>query len=162
MIEKHHAETIAAAINILRPDWPTKSITTIIGRNLINRPYRDLAIALTIIATDPTSKTPARICEDGPWWHALTLTRPGGADTYQGTPRNHETCPIDGHSGWKHNCGQCRADQLAATQDQTRSEEAPDLDAIDRQVTYRRGIAAVTEALAHKHTQPETTEEQAS
>lgn len=115
MIEKHQAEIIAQATNAYRPDWPIRQIVTIIGRDLINRPYRDVAIALTIVATDPASKTPARVNEDGPWWHAMTVTRPG-VNVYQGTPRNHETCPVDGHSGWKLNCPQCRADKLAGHQ----------------------------------------------
>lgn len=69
---------IAAAINILRPDWPTRSIQTLLENHHANRPYHDLAVAATWIATDPDTKTPARLAEAGPWWTALqTSSTPG-------------------------------------------------------------------------------------
>jgi len=147
MITKHEAERISAAINQLRPEWPGPSLMTLIGNKLQHRPYRDLVVALAWIAADPDSKTPGRITEQGPWWQA---TATNGTLTYQGTPRNHETCPVDGHSGWKQNCPQCKADRLAADPDEPRPEPDADLDAIDRQVTYRRGIQAVRDALTQE------------
>lgn len=69
---------IAAAINLLRPDWPTKSIQTLLENHHASRPYHDLAVAATWIATDPDTKTPARLAEAGPWWAALqTSSTPG-------------------------------------------------------------------------------------
>ncbi len=59
---------LAAAINLLRPDWPTPSLHTFIARELASRPYRDAAVALTYVAADPDSQTPRRVLEAGPWW----------------------------------------------------------------------------------------------
>jgi len=59
---------IAAAVNLLRPEWPTESLQTFITNKLGHRPYRDAAVALAWIATEPESKTPARVLEAGPWW----------------------------------------------------------------------------------------------
>lgn len=59
---------LAAAINLLRPEWPAESLRTFIARNLGNRPYLDAAVALTYVACDPDSTTPGRVMQDGPWW----------------------------------------------------------------------------------------------
>lgn len=59
---------LAAAINLLRPDWPVPSIRTLIETKHLNRPVHDLAVALVWVATDPETRTPARINEAGPWW----------------------------------------------------------------------------------------------
>ena len=76
MIEHHDAERLAAAINQLRPEWPTRSLLTFIGKNLNSRAYRDAAIALTWIACDPKTLTPARVIEAGPWWNATRADNP--------------------------------------------------------------------------------------
>jgi hypothetical protein len=112
MIEKTDAERIAAAVNNLRPDWPIGSLMTLLGNQKIRyRPYRDIAVALTWCAVDSNTRTPGRVLEDGPWWQAAAtnLSKPA----HSGTPRNHEMCKVDGHSGWAGNCPQCRADRLA-------------------------------------------------
>lgn len=92
---------IAAAISHLRTDWPAASIHTLISKHLADRPARDVAVALTWVAVDETSKTPARVLENGPWWVA---TR---ADGTAPTPDNSLgrkcprcpawTIPGDGH-----------------------------------------------------------------
>lgn len=61
-------ERLAAATNQLRPDWPVQSLRTHLRTHHANRAYRDLAVALAYIATDPTTLTPARLKEPGPWW----------------------------------------------------------------------------------------------
>jgi hypothetical protein len=60
---------LAAAANLLRPDWPTASLQTMLDRDHAPRPIADLAVALVAVAMDPTSKTPARLAEHGPWWN---------------------------------------------------------------------------------------------
>lgn len=62
------AARLAAAVNLLRPDWPTASLRTLIDDKHSSRPLHDLAVALAWVATDPGSRTPARINEAGPWW----------------------------------------------------------------------------------------------
>jgi hypothetical protein len=81
----HEAQRIAAAMHVLRPDWPTASILTMIRKNLIDRPRRDVTVALSWIACEANSHTPARVLESGPWWIAVgvdgtTTNRPGKVD----------------------------------------------------------------------------------
>lgn len=64
----NEAARLAGAVNLLRPEWPTTSLQTFITDKLGTRPYRDAAVALAYVACDPTSKTPARVLEAGPWW----------------------------------------------------------------------------------------------
>ena len=71
---------IAAMASSLRPDWPQSSIVTLLTKHLADRAYRDVAVAMAWIATDPESKTPARLLEQGPWWLAATA---GASDTGQ-------------------------------------------------------------------------------
>ena len=63
-------DRLAAATNALRPDWPVQSLRTFITTNLAERSYRDATVALAWVATDPTSRTPKRVLEAGPWWLA--------------------------------------------------------------------------------------------
>lgn len=61
-------ERLAAAANAMRPEWPVQSLRTHLTNHHAARPYRDLAVALAYIASDPTTLTPARLKETGPWW----------------------------------------------------------------------------------------------
>ena len=70
MISRDETERLAAMANALRPDWPLKSLTTFIVNKLTRRTYREVAIALAWIATDPATDTPKRMLEAGPWWNA--------------------------------------------------------------------------------------------
>jgi hypothetical protein len=63
---------LASAAHEYRPDWPKQSILTSL-HPFAMRAYRDVAVALAWIATDPDTKTPARLHEDGPWWLATRL-----------------------------------------------------------------------------------------
>lgn len=96
---------IAAAINTLRPDWPTNSITTFLHTSgLANRPYQTIAIALTWIAVDPTTRTPARALENGPWWRATTTPENTPTPTHPWGPQNCHTCGLPQHqctTRWK-------------------------------------------------------------
>lgn len=69
-MNQHEAERIAAALNIVRPDWPTASLLTLIRTKLIDRPRRDVLVALAWVASEPNTATPARVLEAGPWWRA--------------------------------------------------------------------------------------------
>jgi hypothetical protein len=87
---------LAQAINDLRPDWPAASLRTFLHRpELVNRPYRDVAVALTWIATDTkldgtwASDKPARLLENGPWWVAAAS---GTTRTTVLAPRRDESC----------------------------------------------------------------------
>ncbi len=73
MINRTQAERIAAAISIMRPDWLTSSIVTLITRDLAAWSLLDVTVGLAYVAVDRNpdgtwaSKTPARVKEQGPW-----------------------------------------------------------------------------------------------
>jgi hypothetical protein len=69
-MDDHEAQRIAAAMHVARPDWPALSLLTLIRKKLIDRPRRDVFVALAWIASEPASHTPARVLENGPWWKA--------------------------------------------------------------------------------------------
>ena len=70
MIDHDGTHRLAAMANALRPDWPVKSLATFIVNELTRRTYREVAIALAWVATDPATDTPKRMLEAGPWWNA--------------------------------------------------------------------------------------------
>ena len=70
MLTTDEIHRLAASLNALRPDWHVKSLITFIGGNLRTRTYREAAVALTWVATDPRTETPKRVLEAGPWWNA--------------------------------------------------------------------------------------------
>lgn len=88
------AHRIAAALNQLRPDWPVSSLKTLLAKPMLaNRHRRDVAVALTWVACDSASKTPARVLEAGPWW---TATAEAGGNTAPRPPRREEACTVCG------------------------------------------------------------------
>lgn len=72
-MEKQHAQKIGQVINTLRPDWPTPSLVTLILGNHAHRAPQEVLIALTVVALDPATKTPARINAHGRWWEAAAV-----------------------------------------------------------------------------------------
>jgi hypothetical protein len=73
MITRTQIERIAASVHLLRPDWPTKQVVTLISTDLSDWPLRDLGVALAYVALDQhpngdwASVSPYRILEQGPW-----------------------------------------------------------------------------------------------
>ena len=78
MTTNNELQRLAAMANSLRPEWPVRSLVTHLTEKHADRPYRDLAVALAWIATDPKTKTPARLAEAGPWWTATSMTEGQG------------------------------------------------------------------------------------
>lgn len=72
MATLHELERIAAMAVALRPEWVLASVLTNLKANHGTKPYRDLAVAIAWIATDPDTLTPGRLLEAGPWWAATT------------------------------------------------------------------------------------------
>ncbi len=113
----YEIERIAAAINVLRPDWPTKSLMTLMRRpELANRARRDVAVALAWVACETNTAKPARVLEQGPWWRAAAIESP---DRYnRRPPKRDEECPH--HLGqYADNCGGCQVDARAADDEHT-------------------------------------------
>jgi len=109
MLTRTETERLAGMANALRPDWTVRSLVTLILTNLDHRAYQDVALALAWIATDPTTATPGRLLEAGPWWLTAKPTT-STPDTMPG----RERCP---EHEWEraHNCRACRSEQIAAT-----------------------------------------------
>jgi hypothetical protein len=105
-------QRIAAAVNRLRPDWRADSLETFIATNYSGHPYRDVAIAMTVIATDETTRTPQLVKQQGPWWTAvqvaLRLPDPDGV-----TPAGR--CPY--HPGQPKQCPDCAEHQRTVITD---------------------------------------------
>lgn len=83
---RDEAQRLAAMGNALRVDWPAGSLLTLITQDLRHRSFREIAIALAVIATDPATKTPGRLREPGPWWDAARPIEPTA-------PRGNGKCP---------------------------------------------------------------------
>lgn len=88
-MNEHEAQRIAAAVNQLRPDWPVSSLLTLIRKNLIDRPRRDVSVAFAWVACETNTANPGRVLEAGPWWKAAGVE---GAATKRDEPANHERC----------------------------------------------------------------------
>lgn len=140
---------IAAAINQLRPDWPTGSIRTLLaGPKLKDRPRRDVAVALTWVACETDSKTPARVNEPGPWWKATSAE--GGEDQRWAPPKDHQACGK--HPGeWRDRCRCCTADKLAGEVE----ESLPKTPADEAKAAARAAIAAAKTVDAEPTATPE-------
>lgn len=82
MATLHELQRLAAMGNALRPDWAVGSLLTHLQANYGTKPYRDIAVALAWIATDPDTATPARMKEAGPWWAATTPRDSNDARTH--------------------------------------------------------------------------------
>ena len=77
-MDEHEIGRIAAAMNQLRPDWPVKSLRTMLNNPLLkDRPRRDVCVALAWIACEPNTATPGRVLEAGPWWRAAAVEATG-------------------------------------------------------------------------------------
>jgi hypothetical protein len=111
MLSRTETERLAGMANALRPDWTVRSLVTLILTNLDHRAYQDIALALAWIATDPTTATPGRLLEAGPWW----LTAKPGTSTPDAMP-GRVRCSKDGHEFERaSNCRICISDALEAT-----------------------------------------------
>lgn len=111
MPSKTELERLAHMAHALRPDWPFRSVLTYLEGDHPHRAYRDLAVAIAHIATDPTTQTPRRLGEAGPWWHS-TADAP--------TSLHAARCDRPGHSSYlATNCGACRSEGLATPDDDT-------------------------------------------
>jgi hypothetical protein len=114
-MNEHEARRIAAACNRLRPDWPEAQVMTLITEKLMDRPRRDVAVALTWIACEADTATPYRVVEAGPWWKAV-----GGFDDKGAATTTHTGKTVGRDADPREVCGICdmwRADceQRSAT-----------------------------------------------
>jgi hypothetical protein len=97
-MKDHEKDRIAAAFHQLRPDWPTKSIRTLLDRpTLTDRARRDVIVALGWVSAEEGTATPARVLENGPWWKAAGTT--GEVTRRHATPASAcHTCGREMHA----------------------------------------------------------------
>ena len=103
---------IADAIAAIRPDWPARSLRAFVANKLRDRTYADALVALVVVAADPTTDTPARVLEHGPWWTATRTNHT--TTTFTPGPGRSAACQRPGHEHEQANaCRACRAEALA-------------------------------------------------
>lgn len=120
------ASRIADAVERLRPDWPARSVRAFLVAKLRDRAFADVAVAITVVACDPASETPARVLEPGPWWMATRANRPGDA-TFTPGPGQDEPCRRPGHERERAaHCRWCRAEDVAVPVDAPTTGPVPE------------------------------------
>lgn len=73
-MNEHAIQRIAAAMNQARPDWPLQQLKTLLGdARMVDRPRRDVFVALAWVASEPSTSNPYRVLEAGPWWKAAGI-----------------------------------------------------------------------------------------
>lgn len=106
-------ERIAAMMNALRPDWRPSSLVTFLETHQAHRPYRDLAIAAAVVATDARTQTPQLLNEHGPWWVAAQAAT--GTTSTGVVAATDPRCDVPGHEyEAARNCRACRSEAIAA------------------------------------------------
>lgn len=120
-MNRHEAEKVAAAVHELRHDWPVASILTVLARPpLCHRPWRAVAVALTWVACEYGTHTPARVLEAGPWWVAANVD--GGLAPRD--PHYHEACRTCGRRLQSCICGEKRTKPEPPAEDQKTASAA--------------------------------------
>ena len=152
-MNEHEAERIAKAINVLRPDWPTKSLLTLMSRDeLARRPRRDVLVTLAWVASETNSATPARVLEAGPWWKAVVAEEaPSERRDRIHPPRRDQECTT--HAGeWAERCRACATEGREAPYDDEPPErpdyvpaEARGKELFDLMRAQRRGVTSASE-----------------
>lgn len=83
-MNKTEAERIAAAVNIIKPDWSAPLLMKVLGDDrMIKRPYADAMLALVACALDPTTEKPGRVHERGNWWAVVGAVSGQQGPTYR-------------------------------------------------------------------------------
>ena len=107
MLDNNEIQRLAAMGSALRPDWPARSLRTWLEKNLADRAFGDIAVALAWVATRTKTDTPRLLLEAGPWWKACQV---------DGTtaPRNYRV-PCTEHPGETLPCGRCANEAVPAS-----------------------------------------------
>lgn len=90
-MNEHDIARIADGFHRLRPDWPVRQLTTLLGSaGLRDRPRRDVLVALAWVAAESGTSTPYRVLEAGPWWRAAAVD--GQVTSNRDNPEPSERC----------------------------------------------------------------------
>ena len=86
-------DRLADGFHRIRPDWPTAQIKTLLkGAGLIDRPRRDVLVALAWVAAESGTSSPYRVLESGPWWRAAGVD--GQTTSNRDNPGAGERCSV--------------------------------------------------------------------
>lgn len=174
-MNKTEAERIAAATNVIRPDWSPKLLMTVLADDrMIRRPYADALLALIACALDDQTKRPGRVHEKGSWWSVVTAVSGQQGPTYRETRPGY--CVICGenwslHGEWSelyggHNYENPITDAkgVPPTPEQRAAIDAANVEAqlkvtAEKAAKEQRVVADVDDVLArHRVDDDETTE----
>ena len=75
-MDQHDARRIAETANALRPDWPIRSLMTILAEHR-NKDALDVHLAVVWIAYDSSIESPAILRAEGPWWRLVRQAKAG-------------------------------------------------------------------------------------
>ena len=87
-------QRIAGAVNVLRPEWPVASLITVLSDpELARRSATQVMVAMSVVACDRESRTPARVKEAGPWWKGAFAATGEEPPTPTPDPIRSRPCP---------------------------------------------------------------------
>ena len=94
-MDQHDARRIAETANAIRPDWPVRSVMTILAEFRHLDPL-DVHLAIIWIAYDPTITSPAILrTTTGPWWRLVRETKAGTPELPKWQAPTQDTPPAD-------------------------------------------------------------------
>jgi len=101
-------DRLAAALIALRPDWgqgavdKTKRVRTWLSENAMGWSYRDAVVRMTVCAIEPSTVTPARALQDGPWTMIARTLTAGGTNQPLTTEQRGGDCATCGVARARH------------------------------------------------------------
>lgn len=86
-------DRLADGFHHIRPDWPTQQLKTLLkSPALVDRPRRDVLVALAWVAAESGTSSPYRVLEAGPWWRAAGVD--GQVTSNRDNPDARERCSV--------------------------------------------------------------------
>lgn len=152
-MNKQEAERIAAVVNLVRPDWSTSLLMTVLGDDRMkHRTYADAIVAMVAMAADTTSKRPGRIHENGRWWMTVTAMAPP-TSYHEVTDSDCLTC---GHAKFAHPLSPTDPHQWEPQHARTKGvgptpEQRAAIDKAAADAAYAAAAAAKEEAAKKEH-----------
>jgi hypothetical protein len=171
-MNKTEAERIAAAVNIVRPEWSVPLLMKVLGdERMIRRPYADALTALIVCASDPSTERPGRVHEKGAWWSAVTAVAPAPSTLKYVDMRDCSICglmnvqhPIAHNDDHEFEPLHAKGAGEKPTPEQRAAIDAANVEAqlkatAEKVAKEQRVVADVDDVLARHRVDDETTEE---
>ncbi|MCL1872183.1 MAG: hypothetical protein FWF90_17475 [Promicromonosporaceae bacterium] len=108
MLDQAELNQLAHLVETLRPDWKWTTVYKLLHANHTHRDFRQAAMTLTWIATDPAGIIGN--VKESPWWEV------DHTPTHDDEPEyvyKKDRCQKPGHQSYlAQNCGACRSEQI--------------------------------------------------